>query len=368
MAGAARISLTLSLYTARRFLGGFALVLGSIGAIIFLVDVVELLRRSSTNEAVTFAVVLQLALLKLPHALEKVVAFAVLFGAMYTFWRLTRTSELVVARASGISIWQFLTPVILTAAFLGMFFIMVINPLGAAMLLSYEQTESQLFKGRSALLAVSDSGLWLRQADQNGQSVIHARRSTPGATVLQDVTVYLYDPAHRFTGRLDADSARLEDGQWRLQDVLVTAPNKPSAKEPVYTLPTDWTAEKIKDSFSSPDTLSFWNLPGFIALLDHAGFAATRHRVHWNSLLALPLMLAAMVLIAASFSMRMARRGGVPLLIGSGVLFSFFVFFLSDVVFALGFSATIPAVLAAWSPALVTLLIGLSILLHIEES
>ena len=148
----------------------------------------------------------------------------------------------------------------------------------------------------------------------------------------------------------------------------MTAPNKPSAREAVYLLPTDWTSEKIKDSFSSPDTLSFWNLPGFIALLDHAGFAATRHRVHWNSLLAMPLMLAAMVLIAASFSMRMARRGGVALLLSSGVLFSFFVFFLSDVVFALGFSATIPAVLAAWSPASVTLLIGLSILLHIEES
>ena len=236
------------------------------------------------------------------------------------------------------------------------------------MLLRYEQLEAKLFQGRASLLSVSEAGLWLRQSDAQGRAVIHAQRMAPGEIILSKVTIYLYDTKNRFTGRLDAPRAQLEEGHWLLSNVLVTAPGQPSSREPVYKIPTDWTAAKIQDSFSSPETLSFWNFPGFIAILDQAGFTAARHKVYWYSLLALPIMLAAMVLVAASFSLRTARRGGVATLIGVGVLFSFFLFFLSDVAFTLGLSSAIPAFLAAFTPAMVTLLIGLSILMHLEES
>ena len=242
-----------------------------------------------------------------------------------------------------------------------------INPLAAAMLARYEQMDGQYLRGSVSRLAVSSSGLWLRQADDRTKSVIHAVRMTSEDMTLRDVTVYLFDDKNRFSRRLDARDAHLGDGKWELKNVLVTTPGKPSWRQATYSLPTDWTAAKIMDSFSPPETLSFWHLPGFIDLLDKAGFTATRHRVYWYSLLAIPVMLGAMVLIAASFSLRLARRGGVAILIGSGVLFSFFILFLSNVVQAMGLAGTIPALLAAWTPAAVTLLIGLSILLYIEE-
>lgn len=362
-----RLSITLSLYIARRFFSGFMLFLLSIAAIIFLIDLVELLRRSSGRPAVTFQILLQLALLKLPHMIEKIVPFATLFGGMYAFWRLTRTSELVVARASGVSVWQFLSPAVLTAMVLGLFTIGVLNPLSATMLLRFEQMEADIISSKGEQLSVSETGLWLRQADPQGQSVIHAERMTQNDMVLRQVTVFLFDAQSRFTRRLDSDVAKLEEGAWRLQDVLVTAPNVPSREQASYVLPTEWTPNKIQDSFSPPETLAFWKLPGFIDILEKAGFTATRHRVHWYALLALPVMLAAMVLIAATFSLRMTRRGGVSLLVASGIMFSFFIFFLSDVVVALGLSSTIPPVLAALTPAAVTTLIGVSVLLHIED-
>lgn len=367
MAIAARLSPTLSFYIARRFLLGFLLVLGTIAAIIFLLDIVEQLRRSVGHSDITFEIIIQLALLQLPTTVEKVVPFAVLFGGMYAFWKLTRTSELVVARASGISVWQFLFPAVLTALGVGMFINAIINPLGASCLMRYEQLEAKLMKGHEDLLSVSENGLWLRQADGRGQSVIHADRLNSPDMVLTGVTVFLFDNNNRFKQRLDAATAKLEKGAWQLTNVLVTAPNAPSHEQPKYVLPTDWTPNKIQDSFAPPDTLSFWRLPGFISLLEKAGFAATRHLVHWYSLLAMPVMLAAMVLIAATFSLRMARRGGAALLIASGVLFSFFIFFLSDVVVAMGLSGTIPPLLAAVTPAAVTSLIGVSVLLHIED-
>jgi lipopolysaccharide export system permease protein len=367
MATAAHISPTLSYYIARRFFSGFMMILLTILAIIFLIDVVELLRRGSGRAEVTFELVLQLALLKLPHMAEKIFPFATLFGGMYSFWRLTRTSELVVARASGVSVWQFLCPAVITALFIGIFAVGALNPLSATLLLRFEHLEGQFLKGNSDLLSVSESGLWLRQADPQGESVIHAKRMASQEMVLSGVTVFLFDAQNRFARRLDATDAKLGKGAWQLRNVLVTAPNVASRKQADYRLATDWTPNKIQDSFSPPETLSFWRLPGFIELLEKAGFTATRHRVHWYSLLAMPIMLAAMVMIAAMFSLRMARRGGVALLIGSGITFSFFIFFLSDVVVAMGLSAAIPPFLAAITPAAVTTLIGASVLLHIED-
>lgn len=363
----AGLSLTLSRYLARRFFVPFLVTLAALGGFIYLTEVLELLRRSGSHGGANLQFIPEMALLKLPHTMEKAVPFAVLFAGLHSFWRLTRSSELVVARASGISVWQFLAPSLLVAALTGAFFICAVNPLGSAMLLRYEQLEAKMLKGRSSMLSISPSGMWLVQSNDDGHSVIHARRMTSPGMNLQDVTVYMHDAKGRFTRRLDADEALLRPGEWQLKNTLLTAPGQPSRREASYRLPTDWTAAKIKDSFLSPETLSFWQLPGFIDLLDRAGFTATRHRVHWYSLLAVPVMLAAMVLIAASFSLRMARRGGVAILIACGVIFSFFILFLTDVVVALGLASTIPASLAAWTPAAVTALIGTSILLYLEE-
>jgi lipopolysaccharide export system permease protein len=63
----------------------------------------------------------------------------------------------------------------------------------------------------------------------------------------------------------------------------------------------------------------------------------------------------------------MQRRGGTTLMITAGVASGFVLYLLSDVVFALGLSSTIPVTLAAWTPAGVSWLLGASLLLHLED-
>ena len=74
-----------------------------------------------------------------------------------------------------------------------------------------------------------------------------------------------------------------------------------------------------------------------------------------------------MVLIAATFSLRMQRRGGTTMMIAGGVASGFLLYLLSDVVFALGLSSAIPVALAAWTPTGVSWLLGSSLLLHLED-
>ena len=337
--------------------------------IILMFDSIELMRRSASKPHISIGVVIEMALLKLPYMGQKVFPFTALFAAMAVFWRLTRHHELVVTRSAGVSAWQFLFPVLIIGLFLGVVKVAVLNPLAATLLTRYEHLESSQFKGEVSLLALSKGGIWLRQANDTGQSVIFATHVLHQSrdVELKNVIVFIYEGDHKFVGRIDAETARLEDGFWQMSDATVSAPEKTATFEKEYWLPTDLTLDKIQDSFATPETMSFWDLPGFIATLEKAGFSAVRHRLHWHSLLSAPLMICAMILIAATFTLRHGRRGATTWVIGSGVLTGFIVYFFQDIVFALGLSNGLPVTLAAWTPSSVATLLGVAMLLHLED-
>ncbi|NIA70293.1 LPS export ABC transporter permease LptG [Pelagibius litoralis] len=361
-----RLSPTLTKYIARQFFFNFAGFLFAIVGIIFLATVVDLIDRLATKD-VSLAVTLEMALLKLPHLSQEVMPFTILFATMTTFWRLTRSHELVVARAAGVSVWQFLLPVLGGALIVGFLTVTALNPLASILLSRFERLEANYVHNETSFLAVSKTGLWLRQADRGGQSVIHASRVSPGSVLLHDVIVFRYADTDRFVDRIDAERAQLRDRHWQLYKAWVSKPGEASAFYEEFDLPTELTVDKIQESFAPPETIAFWNLPEFIEIMDAAGFSALPHRLQLHRLLALPMLFAAMVLLAATFSMRTQRRGRVGVVIMAGLLTGFLLYFLSNFVFAIGLSGTIPVVLAAWTPAGVSLMLGVAMLLHLED-
>ena len=364
-----RLSSTLSLYIGRNFLFAFLSFFIGLLALILLLDSVELLRRASSKPDVSASLVFEMALMKLPHMGQLLFPFAVLFGGMAAFWKLSRSSELAVTRAAGISAWQFLVPVLLIALVMGLFKIAVFNPLASTTLSRFQELEAVNLKGQKSFLALSSSGLWLRQGSEEGQAVVHAKSILQQGenAEIRNVMVFLYKQNDVFAGRVDASKATLEPGNWKLSNAWISAPNKPTYHAEEYFLPTDLTIAKIQDNFAPPETMSFWDLPDFIVTLEKAGFSAVRHRLHLHSLLASPLLMCAMVLIAATFTLRHSRKGTPTFIIASGVMAGFLLYFFSDVVLALGLSESIPVVLAAWSPSGIATMLGLAMLLHLED-
>jgi lipopolysaccharide export system permease protein len=364
-----RLSPILSVYIGRHFLWAFIALFVGFLMIIMIFDLVETMRRAAPKPEITLVAVVEMSLLRLPYMGQKMFPFAALFGAMAAFWRLTRHSEMVVTRAVGVSAWQFLFPVLMIAILLGMFQVAAFNPLASALLSRYERLEAIRFRGRSSLLALSNSGLWLRQANEDGQSVVHANHvlTRDDDVELREVIVFVYEGIDKFIGRIDAEFARLEDGFWHMRDAWVSNPEGIMKFEKEYWLATDLTLAKIQDSFAAPETMSFWQLPNFIRTLEKSGFSAIRHRLHLHTLLATPLLMCAMILIAATFTLRQSRRGPTVAVIAGGVLTGLVLYFFSDLVFALGLSDRIPVTLAAWTPSGVATLLGLAMLLHLED-
>ncbi len=363
-----KFPVTLSFYIGRHFLLCMIIVLGVLGTMILLLDGMELIRRSY-NKEVPLAAILEMGFLRLPSRLEEVIPFAIMLASILTFTRLTRTSELAVTRAAGISVWQFLTPALVAAFVVGTLTLAVFNPLSSVMLTRYEQLEARYLRGATSMMSVSSSGLWLRQSnpDDRGQAVIHALRVSQEDMRLFDVIIFLFDEGNRFTKRIDAESATLHKGYWDIRDVAISAPGTPAEHYDSYQVKTLIQPSQIQESFASPETMSFWELPAFIETLKSAGFSALRHRLYWHSVLAQPLLLSALVLIGAAFSLSPPRRGQTAILISCGIGVGFVIRFMSNLTSALGMAGTIPIGLAAWAPVVICVFIGMALMLHLED-
>ncbi|MCI5049256.1 MAG: LPS export ABC transporter permease LptG [Rickettsiales bacterium] len=372
-----RLPLTLSYYIARHFFFAFLIALTVILVVIGLIELVELIRRASHKEySVPFHIILEMTLLKIPHTAEKILPFGVLIGSMVSLSKLAKSSELVVVRASGVSVWQFLMPQLISAVLIGFFFAAVFNPISSAMISRYEKLEGKYITNRPSILSVSPSGLWLRQVEtldvtfnkkRIEEYIIQARRISQSDMSLSQVIIFVFGEDSKFIGRIDAPMAKLETGYWKISSPTMSSPGLTPVRRDVYHLETELSINQIKESFASPKTLSFWELPGFIQALEKAGFSALRHKLHWNTLLSMPVMLSAMVLIASIFSLRHHRRGGVAVLITAGIISGFLVYFVSNLVYALGFSGSLPVGLAAWTPPMVAIMVATTLLLHFED-
>lgn len=359
-------SWTLNLYLARRFLNAVMIVFGALVLVAFSIDVVDLFNRTPTRE-ISGGIIVGMSLLKLGDLALKLLPFAILFGSILAFSGLARSHELVATRAAGVSAWSFLAPPLVVAIALGVLTMTALNPAAASLLAQYERLEAKYIRGQASQLSVFKTGLWLRQGDAKRQSVIHALRASDQGVNLEDVIIFLYDGQDHFAGRIDAAKAKLKSRRWHFENAWVSGPDGAPKQFTAYDLPTDLTPAQIQESFGSPDTIPFWELPRFIANAEDAGFSTLRHQLYFYSLLMLPVLFSAMVFMAASFSLRFTRLGGVPQLVLAATLSGFGVYFLSDVTQALGTSGILPAPLAAVAPAAMAILLGMTLLFHKED-
>jgi lipopolysaccharide export system permease protein len=359
-------SWTLYRYLAVQFFLGVVVVYCAVLMLAFSIDIVDLLNRTA-GHGVGFSVVVGMAVLQLPDLGQKFLPFAILLGGVFTFARLSRSQELVATRAAGISAWDFLLPPLVVAVLVGICAVTVFTPVSARMFAEFAGMEARYVKGEASQLSVSQNGLWLRQGNETQQSVIHALRVADQGQHLEDVIVFLYGAEDQFRGRIDAKTGQLQDRAWLLKDAWVSGPGGTPKHHETYLLDTTLTPAQIQESFASPDTLSFWDLPSFIRAAQAAGFSATRYQLYLYTLYALPALFAAMVFMAASFSLRISREGGVIKVILFSAACGFGVYFFSDLTRVLGQSGAVPVLLAATAPAIAAILIGMTLLFNQED-
>jgi lipopolysaccharide export system permease protein len=358
---------TLSRYFGMRFISS---VVGSFIGVIALaamIDYVELMRRGADWPNATAWLLAKISMYRVPQLTERILPFTVLVGAMSCYLTLSRRHELVVARAAGVSAWQFVAPAVIGAFILGAVATTVYNPVSAMLHERSKRLEADMQGATLSALHQSTSGFWVRQKSSDGGAIINAITSREQGAQLGGVSVYTFDSTGRFQERIEAKSAALQEGFWLIEDARIYIPGKAPDLEQSYRLPTNLTLEQVRESFATPETVPFWQLPTYIELADRAGLRAAGYRLQYQQLLARPFLLAAMVLLAASVSLRFFRFGGVQKMILSGISAGFLLFVLSKITEDMSKSELLSPVAAAWIPVVIGSLTGFVALLYQED-
>lgn len=351
------------LYIARRFILAICLMVIGVVTIVFLVEFVELIRRFGSAPGFTVLVGLQLALMRTPTIFEEILPFAFLFGSIFCLLQLSKRLELVIARATGVSAWEFLTAPIVIAILFGVFSVTAINPITISLKSAANRIEVSLAGKRKR----DEVEYWFRQDSQDGASIMRARGADTAELRLIDVTAFVFGADGGFREKVKARAATFADGQWTLTDTVVTSVGQPPAPRAAYRLGTFLSAEELRRTLTQPDALSVWSLPAFIGTAARTGLNTDRFRLAFHAQLARPLLLVAMVMIAATVSLRLFRHGGTGQLVLTGIAAGFLLYVLTKITSDLGGNGIINPTLAAWGPSIIALTFGTTALLYLED-
>ncbi|MEN9895313.1 MAG: hypothetical protein RIR97_1165 [Pseudomonadota bacterium] len=352
---------TLSRYFFKRYCATMGWYLAGVLVFIFLVDFSSNSSRLSSLEGLTMGVTLYLTLLRLPLILQQTIPFITLFVGMTTLVALNRKYELVVVRAAGISVWQFLLPLMAGALITGLLTSLVINPLAAWGTREALKIQPNMLSGNTA------AAPWFRQISPGEDLIIGAKTNSDGGTTLQDATIVHFDAAHRITLRQDAKTAKLKDGYWILNDVTETNSNAETRKLAVVKIPTRLKKEFVQESQLHIETIAFYEIPQKMLAAASFGMSTKALQTQLQSVIALPVLLVAMTLIAACVSLQFSRFNQSGTLILGGILCGFVLYVVTVLVKAFGSSGIVPPFVAAWIPVVVAVSLGAAILLHQED-
>ncbi|MEY2756684.1 MAG: hypothetical protein RIR33_462 [Pseudomonadota bacterium] len=370
-------------YIFRECVASLVLTLSIILLAIILVDVVEQMRTIGGRTQIGIDVAFSLTMMKTPGLILETLPFAMLVGSILTYSQLSRRSELPAIRASGVSAWRFLGPVMVLAGLLGVLMVTVLDPLATRLNQDFEATRARLIGG----VAPAAEGVWLSQGDleagagdetavlpgSNQQAIIHGRRVVGRGQSLENVTFWYFRPGpggpadREFTHRIDARKAQLTPGFWQLTGVIENRVGGEILRSETLALPTNLDSDTLLSRFASSKTIPFWDLPGFIQDGRAAGMDVGDYVLKYNTLLALPVFMLAMSLIGAVVCLRLARSGGLSRLIGAGALAGFVLFFATRLASGMAASGATPPEAAAWCPPLFALFAVLTVLAHAED-
>lgn len=290
----------------------------------------------------------------------KTLPVTVLMGAIIGLADLKARHEMTVIRASGISIWRTVRAPVLALIAIGF-----VIALGAETLSTQINRDLHPTPPGQAALLTPPGEIWLEQEGDGVRYVLMARSMAPGGAELGDVTLFHLGDSD--IPRLEAPQALLEDGHWRLPTATARTPDAPAYTVYNYEVPTRSSAAEISLKLASTEDMTFFDLAELLqsGVADPTVRSAATMRLF--KLLALPLVLCGALFIAFAFTAGYRRDTSLGPAVLYGVVLGFVVFVITEMADRAGSTGVLDPTFAAVGPALVAMVIGLTVLLHKED-
>lgn len=302
------------------------------------------------------------ALLTAPRLAYQLIPIGVLLGTTIGLGMLASNSELVVIRASGVS----LPRIIVSVMKVGLVFVLVTIVLGefvAPQAERYAQTLRSVAMSNK-LTMQGKSGLWAR----DGGSFVNVREILPGDRLGQ-IFIFERSADYRIKRLLRAKTAVYRKGQWLLREVVSSEIGDGVVKSQNFKeLP--WQTQLSPDLLNvvtvKANTLSIWGLYQYLKYLRENGLdASVYEQTLWGKLMA-PLVTAVMVFLAIPFVFGPLRSVGVGQRVMVGALVGIGFHIINQMFSYLGIVFGLNAILSASLPVLLAFIAGYLLLRRVS--
>jgi LPS export ABC transporter permease LptG/LPS export ABC transporter permease LptF len=349
--------LILDEYVLREFLKTFSLVLSGFVLMMLVFTFFELIGdilRNHTRLSIVGQYLINLA----PSMLYQITPLSVLIGVLVTFGMLNRSSELIAMKATGISVYRLVVPVIVIAGVLAcclfafdQFYLPQAN--------RKQEALRNIIKGRPAQTTLNPDQKWIfgQQDPNTPEKIFYYQFFDPDQNAFANITLFELNPtSFAVTRRIFASRAVWDEDQstwvftngWQRSmegENITDFREFTSATFPeVHEEPGYFKKENLQSQ-----EMNFGQLDHYIHDLQQSGFDTMRLRVQLYHKLAYPLVTIVMAVLAIPFALSMGRRGsltGIAWAVGIGLAY----FFVAGLFDAMGNVNYLPSAIAAWSP------------------
>ena len=371
-----RFPLILDEYVMGSFLRNFALVLTSLVVLFVIFTFFELIGdiiRYRTPLVTVGDYLLNL----IPFILNSIMPLCALVAVLITFGTLNRTSELTAMKATGVSLYRIVAPVLVVATLL------------SALLFVFDETYLpeanrrqeallSIIRGKPAQTFLRPDRKWMsgQTSGPAGSTaeptrIFYYQFFDSDRNVFANLTVFEFQPGtFNLTRRIFASSARWDDklNEWAFSDGWQrTFAGESTTGYQTFTVATFPEIHEPPSYFKKVDRqseqMSYTELSQYIQDLKQSGFDTMRLRVQLNHKLAYPLMTLVLAILAIPFALLAGKRGSLAG-IGTAIGVAIGYWVIAGVFENLGDVNSLPAVLAAWSPDLLFAFAGTYLLLR----
>ncbi len=356
----------INIYILKKFLLSFFITFLILAVVLFIGDFVEQFRKSAGKD-VPIKIILQLTALNFPSLIFFTLPISAFFGSLIGFLLLIRNSEKIILDVSGISNFHSTAPGVILYFIIGVFFITVANPFISILDKKYSELEYKYIDRVDKFASITKNGLWLKQInkEKDVSSVLYAKNIKEQGKKLIDFMVLEYDEKGVFQGRLDGSFANLNNGYWEMYETQISPKYSSSSyQKGALKYQTNIKLEDITDSLSSPSSISIWRLIKFISFLESLGYSAVDFKMHFYSLFFLPFLIGSLAMLSSSLVIDLKQNDRFIRTILLSLISIFGIYFLSNLLDALGNSSQIHPIFAKSILPLLITFISLILIQH----
>ena len=324
------------------------LVFFALGILINLFEEIEFFKN--LDESILLPLLLSFSFV--PSLIFELLPFIVFLSAVFYFIKFRSNKDLLSTKVFGYSNLRIILILSTFVLFVGIIFIVAINPITSSLSKFYETTKAKYSRDVNHLISINKNGLWIKE--QIGDEFLIINGSDLKEDKLSNISIYKLNKQNKMLERIDAKSADISSNPWIMKNVIINnfLTGRTDNFES-YNFSTEKTLEKINTLYRNLNTVSFLDLINNYNLLIDRGYSKKTLNEKINKFISLPLNLFLMIVLASIFTIGSLNIKPNFYYVVTSILICIAIYYFKDLSAALGQTGKINLTLSIWMPLIV---------------